>query len=365
MPADTLQDIQIKVRRLTRSMSEAVLSTSDLNDYINTFVLYDLPEQLRLFDLRTTFTFFCNPYQDLYITDATLPITNPLYNFKNLYITVHPPLYISGYEGMYTQSREQFFGIYPKINSILSIGVAGNGATTTYSGFVNQQLNQNPPPTGFSPQTALLQNQVLFDSIDINGAGLAMIDVPVINPATGNPTLNGNLYVPGQTPATPPTSVTPNNTINYSTGKFTVTFPTAPATGAPINSQTVPTVLSIPQAMLFFNNQFVLRPVPDQPYRIQIEVFKRPVELIASNQVPELEEWWQYIAYGAAKKVLEDRMDLDSVALILPEFKKQEAFVLRKTLVQYANQRVATIYTEQTSTGYNGWGWGAGGTGNL
>src|SRR5690348_14427063 len=137
MPINTLQAIQQKARRLTRSMSEAVLSTTDLNNYINTFLLYDLPEHLRLFESRTTFTFVCNPYQDVYYTDEVHNVpTSPLYNFQNLYITVHPPLYIAGYESMYSQSREQFFGVYPKVNSIQSIGTAGDGVTTAFSGTI-------------------------------------------------------------------------------------------------------------------------------------------------------------------------------------------------------------------------------------
>ena len=68
-PTNTLEAIQIKVRRLTRSPSTAQLSDDDLNNYINTFVVYDFPEQLRMFNLRTTFTFVCNAYQDTYYTD--------------------------------------------------------------------------------------------------------------------------------------------------------------------------------------------------------------------------------------------------------------------------------------------------------
>jgi hypothetical protein len=80
------------------------------------------------------------------------------------------------------------------------------------------------------------------------------------------------------------------------------------------------------------------------------------------NQAPQLEEWWQYIAYGAAKKIFEDRMDLDSVALILPEYQKQEQLVLRRTIVQNTNERTATIYTEQLggTSGSGFWGWSGG-----
>lgn len=55
-------------------------------------------------------------------------------------------------------------------------------------------------------------------------------------------------------------------------------------------------------------------------------------------------------------------MDIDSVALIEPEYKKQEALVLRRTIVQNTTQRVATIYTEQVSITGSYWGsFGAGG----
>jgi len=47
-PSSTLETIKIKVRRLTRSPSEAQLSDADLNQYINTFLIYDLPEHLAL-----------------------------------------------------------------------------------------------------------------------------------------------------------------------------------------------------------------------------------------------------------------------------------------------------------------------------
>lgn len=362
-PTSTLDTIKIKVRRLTRTPSTAQLTETDLEQYINTFVVYDFPEHLRTFQLRTTFKFWTNPFQDVYNTDelSFLGATNnPLYNFQNIYLTIHPPVYIAGYQSFFTQSREQFFGIYPFVNSIASIGPAGDGVTTVFTGVVNSQQSIIPP--GITQQITLLQNNVLFSSVNSAGAGLALVDVPVVNPTTGNPTVNGNLYVPGTQPALPPTVITPGNTINYVTGAFTITFATAPGVGIPINSQTVPQVTSLPQALLFYENKFTVRPVPDQPYQVNFEVYKRPTALLQDNQSPQLEELWQYIAYGAAKKIFEDRMDMESVATIMPEFKKQEALCLRRTIVQYTNERTATIYTEQSSYGANwgGWGWGGG-----
>lgn len=361
MADSTLTAIQSKVRRLTRSPSPAQLPDTLINEYVNTFVLYDFPEHLRLFNLRKQFTFYTNPFQDVYTTGTDLPIINPLYNFKNLYISMSPPVYIAGYNSLFSQSREQFFGIYPMTNSIASIGVAGDGVTTSFTGQINTQ--GTIVPGNLNQQVCLLQNNVLFSSVDNNFEGLALVDVPVIDAVTGNPTVNGNLYIPGQQPTTPPTVVNPANTVNYFSGAFTITFSSAPQSGQAINSQTVPQVVTLPQALLFYEGQFTVRPVPDQPYRINFEVYARPTELLAANQSPDLQEWWQYIAYGAAKKVFEDRMDMESVQLIMPEYRKQENLVLRRTIVQNTNQRVATIYTEQV--GFGGFNNGFGGSGGA
>jgi hypothetical protein len=368
-PGTTLAAIQQKVRRLTRTPSEAQLTTDDLNNYINTFVVYDFPEILRTFNLRTEFTFYTNPGQDVYPTDTDSFIGaafNPLYDFQNKYLTVHPPIYISGYNSLFSQDREQFFGIYPITRSIQSIGVSGDGLTVTFTGVIPSSQNNFASTPVNNQAIYLLQNQVMFDSVDSSGNGLSMIDVPVMNTATGNPTINGNLYVPGLQPTADdgnlPTIITPGNTINYFTGAFTVTFPTAPGSGIPINSQTVPSIASLPQALLYHNNQFTVRPVPDQPYPVNIEVYANPIRLFQTTSNPELNEYWQFIAYGAAKKIFEDRLDMDSVQLILPEFRRQENMCLRRTIVQYTNERTATIYTEQTN-GVGGTGWGGGGPG--
>jgi len=366
--SSTLQTIQTKVRRLTRSPSTAQLADADLQQYINTFVIYDFPEHLRMFNLRRPFSFYCNPYQTLYATDESISQNNPLYNFQNKYLTVHPPVYIAGFQSFYTQNREEFFGIYPQVNNIAQQPGLGDSATTQFTGVVN--ANQSIPPSPGSQQIILEQNQVLFSSIDANNNGLTMIDVPMQDSLTGNLTVFGNLYDPYVgLPAGPiyyPADLLPNNNVNYLTGQYIVTFTTAPGTGQPINSQSIPLAAARPLALLWHDNHFRLRPVPDMPYKINFEVYIRPTALLDTTETPELEEWWQYIAYGAAKKIFEDRMDMESVQLIMPEFKKQEALCQRRTIVQYTNERVATIYTDNNNnTGGFGGGWGYGGGGQF
>ena len=329
MANSTLDAIRTKIRRLTRAPSEAQLTTTQLDEYVNTFVLYDFPEHLRLFALHTDASFYTTPNVDEYSSDGVVS-PHPLANIENEYITFNPPVYIAGIPGTWTQSRDQFYGWYPKVASIRSIGVTGDGATTAYAGTI--------------ASAPFLRGEVLIEAEDANGNGMPLIDEPVVGSSTGNMIYANNGVNVG--------------TINYVTGAFSVTFPNAPALGVTINSQVVPFQAAQPRVVLYYDNKFFVRPVPDQVYKIQMEAYIRPTELLASNQSPDLEQWWQYIAYGAAKKIFEDRMDLESVALILPEFTKQERLVLRRTIVQQTNVRTPTIYTEQAGLGTS-WGWGS------
>lgn len=366
MAFTNLTTIQQKVRRLTRSPSPSQLTNDDINQYINTFVLYDFPEHLRTFNLRQQFSFYTNPYQDVYPTDTLSFGTNPsaqnniLYNFQNEYLTVHPPFFVAGYPAFYTQYRDVFYGNYPNNDAIQATNHVGDGATTNYTGIVPIFQGLVVPPQFPNQQASIVQRSMLFSSVDINGNGLALIDVPVINELTGNPTINGNLFDPNSAEyqtalLVPPIAVDPTNTINYATGVYNITYDVAPANLQPILSQFVPVILSRPQSVCFFANKFIVRPVPDQPYKINFEVYKRPTELLANDQIPDLEEYWQYIAYGAAKKVLEDRLDMESVQLLLPEFNKQQALIYRRTLVQSTNERTVTIYSQGKS--YYSYGW--------
>lgn len=318
--AATLQDIIVKVRRLTRSPSVNQISDAEIEDYVNTFVLYDFPEELRLFTLRQTLTWWCQPNIDTYVTDENG--IGELENFDQLYITTHPPMYVAGFKMLFSQEREEFFNYWPFTNSIRTVGT-GNGANTNFVG----TLSAIP----------VLRNNVTFASIDGAGNGLEVHD-------DGNGNLIGANIGVGV------------NAIDYVTGEFDFNYNTPPGNNKNVTAETVPYVASRPTSILYYANKFTLRPVPDKPYPIIMEVYKRPTELIDANQEPELQQWWQYIAYGAALKIFQDRSDLESATALMPEFKKQERLVLRRTSQQYANQRSDTIYVD--STNFNG-GYGA------
>ena len=78
-------------------------------------------------------------------------------------------------------------------------------------------------------------------------------------------------------------------------------------------------------------------------YRVEVTVNIRPTEL--TTGLPQLAEWAEYISYGAAIKILQDRLDTEGVQILMPQFKKQEVLITRRKIVQNARKRVPTIYS--------------------
>ena len=333
MAKTTLQAIRDKVRRITRSPTTAQITDPQVDEYINTFILYDFPEQIRTFSMRTILTFYTQPYIDTYTTNTTDPL-NPLYNFINKYTAIHSPVYLAGVPGFFTQDRQYFYSIWPQTNWINDTSLRGNGVSVgPFTGSVGQSA---------SP---VLQNSVVLTSLDVLGNGMVIKDYP----QAGSP-LTGILSLPGQ-PAIPLLNY---GTINYSTGAFTVTFPAAPKAQDPIYAEGILYQTSKPFSILYYEKKFVLRPVPDKVYTITVEADIRPTELLSSHQSPDEEQWWQYVALGSSIKVFQDRFDFDSVQMVFPEFKRQEDMVARKSTCQYANERTKTLYTQPKNLG-GGW----------
>ncbi len=324
MVLSTLQEIRTKVRRLTARPSTQQITDSQINEYINTFFIYDMPETLRLFSLHSTFEFMTTANVAQYdLTKLEITVGGINYIASDYYYNISEPLYIAGFQSFWSQDREQFFRIYPALAEI-TFNLRGAG---------------NPGPYTFTlSNTPILQFQVTVGTIDNTGTSINVIDVPQ-NRETGNwEKINEEISVVGS--------------IDYLTGEGTITFSNSIPTQEEITVTAVPYQPNRPQALLFYDNIITLRPVPDKAYLVRMNAFRLPTELLKEADNPELKQWWQYLAYGAAKKIFEDSGDIPGVQQIMAEFKEQEKMVLRRTIVQQTNERTATIYTEQTSFPY-------------
>lgn len=330
----TLSAIRTKVRRLTGRPSPQQITDSQIDDYVNTFYQYDFPEHLRVFSNNGTFEFLTIPNVDQYSMLSSTPAT-PTFNelivdfdgspaqAQDLYYNLQPPVYINGYQSFYSQSREQFYRVYPALGD-LNTTLTGDGTPGPYTITLS-----NVP---------ILQNSITVGVIDDTDSAIRVIDNPQ-NRSAGTWLLsNSSTPTPG--------------TVNYLTGVISITFSNNIPSGNEITFTFTPYQPNRPQAVLFYDNIITLRPVPDNVYPVQFNAFLTPSALMSSTQNPLIKQWWQYLAYGAAKKIFEDSQDPEGVTQIMGGFKEQENLVLHRHIVQQTNERTATIYTEMTAFPY-------------
>lgn len=303
----TLEKIIKKIRRITSSPSQTQITDDDIKTYVNDFVLYGFPTELEIPGFKTILTFYTTPNVATYTTNTT-NANDPLYNFLNRYDFTGRPVYIDGVEGIFMQDRATFYALYPSIKTSNFI-TTGDGITTNYTGI----LNSRP----------VIKGETLFTSIDANGVGLSVWDDE-----------NGNLFTVNGAAGT----------LNSVTGVYNLTFTNPPANGENINVKSVWYTASTPSSILFYENKFILRPIPDDVYAINLEVYKRPVELLNANDMPELCSRWEYIAYGAARKLFTDRRDMESLAEIQPIFDELEEDLQHRNTMAMSEMRVATPY---------------------
>jgi hypothetical protein len=107
--------------------------------------------------------------------------------------------------------------------------------------------------------------------------------------------------------------------------------------------------------ILFYDTQLVLRPVPDKVYKVQIGAVIRPSSMgVLDAKHPDLDDWSEYIALGAAIKIYRDRFDFESANALKEDFRKQEIICMRRVIRQQTDLRSSTMLTSNTfSNGFN------------
>jgi len=353
-----LSRIRYTVRKLAGKFDESQLpDTSPLpgavsvsnppgiDDYINDFYLYDMPEHLRTLKLKEFFIFNTIPNCGTY--------SLPQYIFQ-----LEPPIYIDNYQFAWYQSPDIFYRIWPELNFIDRNLFDPDGVTTSFTFTLTQTpVQQGTVVIGLQPNIDGNPSPPLETFTDQDQP--IPLDLPAqqffVNPGT----LTGNLGGTG--------------TVDYLTGAVTINYNSAPPIGTNSSCHYHPYVASRPRDIMFFQQQLFLRPIPNDTYAVKLLAYFTPSVVLnaatnsasravfntTTNEIqgfngadfslqdlPQFNEWWQMITYGAAIKILVEEGDYEEANRLKPIFEEQKLLAQRRTLKQLSNQRIQTPYAE-------------------
>lgn len=396
-----LDDVITYIRRIIKSPSNAVITDNLLIDYINRFWIMDVDARLQLFDLKTTYQFQTTPGVDKY--------NMPLYSVQNqpgnqpiamfpVYQGFVGPAYINGIQVPLQTQKNQFFNIWPNVTQNLGVVGVGNGTPGPYTlqipllpgnqpqnpplngilrghiditGIISTGNNIDPPITDTvgaltvipaMPVTSV-ESAFFLTSIDTTGANVVVQDSGYFLQGNVNYGLlmqpgkapNGNLSLPGGYSIT-------SNTINYFTGIVNVEFPLAIPAGQNISAQCLFFQTGLPRAILYYNNTLTLRSPPDTQYLVELDAYLSPAAFLVTDKAIPFGYMAEYLARGAARKILSDTGDVEQFQFYEPLFREQELLVWKRSQRQWTANRTDTIYSQGFGQGFGFNNYGAGGS---
>lgn len=387
-----LSDVLTYIRRLIKSPSNAVITDNLLIDYVNRFWIMDVDARIQLFDLKKSHQFQTVPGVDKYNMPLYSTQTQPGNQSIAMYPVYQgfiPPVYINGIQVPFQTQKNQFYNIWPNIVQNLGVVGTGDGTTGPYTiqipllpgnqpqnppfdgilrghidiaGIIATNNNQDPPYADNTNATALItgipttsvESAFYLTSIDSEGKNVVVADSGIFLTSNAN---YGLLMQPGNAPFgnSPLTGGydTSTNTINYLTGTLNVTFPTAIPSGQNINAQCFFYQTGLPRGFLFYNNTITLRSPPDTQYLVQVDGYLTPAAFLSTSEAIPYAYMAEYIARGAARKILADTGDIEQFQFYEPLFREQEILVWKRSQRQFTSTRTESIYSQ-------GFGQGAG-----
>jgi len=357
----------------------------------------DVDARVQLFDLKTKYQFQTMPVVDRY----NMPLYSVQTESGNQTIGMYPvyqgfldTCFINGIQVPLQTQKNPFFNIWPNVVQNLGVVATGDGTSGPYQ---LQVTIIGPPAPPNPPFNGLLRGHIDISGIMATGDN---IDPPIADNVTA-PTLipmipvtstdsaffltsiaadgsnvvvadsgifldgavnYGLLINPGKAPFgnTPLGGgyTTTSNTINYFTGQVNVTFPVAIPEGNNINAQCFYFESGLPRGILFYNNTITLRSPPDVQYLVEMDAYLSPAAFLNTGAAIQFGYMAEYIARGAARKILSDTGDLEQFQFYEPLFKEQELLVWKRSQRQWTATRTDTIYSQ-------GFGSGAGNTNSF
>jgi hypothetical protein len=348
----------------------------------------DVDARIQLFDLKTKWQFQTTPGVDQYnvpLYDSYFEPGNQLIGMFPVYQGVTQPAFLNGIQIPLFTQKNSFFNIYPNIVQNLQVVGQGNGTQGPYSiqlPILSNTVPINPPVNcilrGHVDITGIIATGDNFDP-PIESSFNSNIPVTSVNPAvwitsidaTGanvvvtdsGQFLEGNvnyglLMMPGNAPfgnvGLPGGYSTTLNTINYLSGQLNVTFPVAIPNGVDINVQCFYFQTGLPRGVLFYNNVLTFRSPPDQSYLAEFDAYLTPAAFLNTGAAIPFGYMAEYIARGAARKILSDTGDWEQFKMYEPFFIEQENLVWKRSQRQWTATRTETVYSQGFSQGISG-----------
>lgn len=352
--------------------------------------------RVQLFDLKTKYQFQTKPGYDKYnmpMYSLQQPANGQTIYYYPVYQGFMGPAYINGVPVRFETQKDYFFNNWINVVQQLNVVRTGDGGATYTFQLPIGLNNQTPVNTpmqyilrghvdmqGIIALTNLAGYQVYVDPPVVTNveAAITIPAAPVANvfPAvyiTSNASdgssivvsdsgqfLAGNqnhglLMAPGVNGNSNATLTggysTTSNTINYLTGEVNVVFPQNIPVGVNINVQCQWFQSGLPRSILFNNNTLTFRSPPDKQYMVEIDAYLSPAGFLATNQAIQFGYMCEYIARGAARKILSDTGDMDQFNFYEPLFQEQEMLVWKRAQRQFTATRTQTIYSQGP---YNG-----------
>jgi hypothetical protein len=388
-----IDDVITYMRRILKTPSDASITDDLLIDYINRFYINDVDARIQLFDLKTIYQFQTQPGVDQYNmplydpqteTGDEVEVDDAVIKMYPVYQGFLDPCYVNGVSVPLNTLRNSFFNIYPDIVQNFQGVTQGNGGPTytiqvpilpasspqnppfnailrghiDMSGVIHTGNNVDPPQ-GLSfpvigvtnnidiPVTSMLP-RVWVTSIDAFGNNVVVTDSGFFLSTNVN---YGLLTAPGKAPfgnQTLSANVysTTQNTINYLTGEINVTFPVNIPAGNNINVQVLFFEGGLPRSLLYYNNTITLRSVPAQQYLVELTAYLTPAAFLNTAAALPFGYMGEYIARGAARKVLSDTGDIEQFEFYEPFFREQELLVWKRSQRQWTSTRTPSLYSQ-------------------
>lgn len=380
-----LSDIITYVRRIIKSPADSEVTDNLIIDYINRFWLMDVDARMQLFDLKTKYQFQTVPGVDQY----NMPLYTAQVQPGNQ--TIAPfPVYqgfmgqalVNGFQVPFYTQREQFYNLWPNfIQSYPAISQGDGGSDyqltlpvglnpssspnqspsgilrghVDISGIISTGSNEDPivvPTLNLTVPTTSVYSAVYFTTIDSTGASVVIADSGQFLDGNVN---YGLLMRPGSAPlgniALNGGYTTSINTINYQTGIANVRFTDADGTalnvpaGQDINAQAYFFQPGLPRAILFYNNILTLRNPPDLQYLVELDAYLTPAAFLNTGSAIPFGYMAEYIARGAARKMLSDTGDTEQFMFYEQFFREQEQLVWKRSQRQFTATRTETIFS--------------------